>query len=356
VQYDACLDAETLAALMSGELAPARLSAAERHLARCAECRGVLADAAAAVHPAESAGPASSRSGSARWPVPGEVVAGKYRVEELIGQGAMGLVFAAQRLDDGRRVALKVLSSREPTAAARLLREAQTCARLVDEHIVRVFDLGQLASGVPYLVMELLIGETLEQHLARGPVPLPQALRYVRQACAGLAVAHAAGVIHRDMKPSNLFLVQGAQAPRIKLLDFGMSKLVGLGVGTTLTLPRTVLGSPSYMSPEQSMAQKLDARTDIWSVGVILYELLTGKRPFTANTLPALLVAIATRTPTRPSTLVPGLPSVLDELVLACLEKDPARRVASAPALVATLDWIHARVAQRSALRRPSSA
>jgi eukaryotic-like serine/threonine-protein kinase len=326
-----CPDDETIAAFVSGALGAELLREVDEHITSCAECRQIAAAAAAAVQ-MEASVDVSALSWTVLLGIPqaGSWIAGKYRVEALLGQGGMGVVVSATHVELGRRVAIKVMSSNDPTGAARFLREARNCARLEDEHIVRVSEFGRLPNGVPFLVMEYLRGETLEQRISRAPIGLREVLDVIDQVCAGLATAHAAGIIHRDLKPSNLFLVHArGAAPTLKLLDFGMSKSLALGANTTLTLPRTLLGSPSYMSPEQALGGKMDGRTDIWSLGVILYELVVGQRPFVAKVLPELLLAIATRAPARPSSVVPELPPGLEALVLGCLEKDVAARIPS---------------------------
>jgi eukaryotic-like serine/threonine-protein kinase len=337
-----CPDDEVIAAFVSGSLGAALLREVDAHLTRCADCRQIAAAAAAAVQ-TEASVDVSALTWTAPLGIPqaGAWIAGKYRVEELLGQGGMGVVVSATHVERAERVAIKVMSSSDPTATARFLREARNCARLTDEHIVRVSECGRLPNGVPFLVMEQLSGETLEQRIARGPIGLPETFEVMRQVCAGLAAAHAAGIIHRDLKPSNLFLAHArGAAPTVKLLDFGMSKSLGLAANTTLTLPRTLLGSPSYMSPEQALGGKMDARTDIWSLGVILYELVVGQRPFVGKVLPELLLAIATRAPAPPSSLVGELPPGLEALVLGCLQKDLAARIPSIGAFSEALERV----------------
>jgi protein kinase-like protein len=298
-----------------------------------------VADAA---HGALDAGPPSSEA-IASTPRLGDVLADKYRIEGLLGRGGMGVVLVARHLELGHRVAIKLLESSEPTAAARFLREAQACAQLVNDHIARVFDLGRLPNGVPYFVMEHLVGEDLSQVIARGPVPVDLAIEYMIQTCSALAEAHAAGVIHRDLKPSNLFVsLRSNGKPWIKVLDFGISKFVAGGSlekSRSLTSPQSILGSPQYMSPEQIRASNaLDARSDIWSLGIVLYELLTAQRPFKGATVSALLVSIATEDPVMPSTLSAALPASIEAVLMRCLEKDPAARFSSVNALVEALE------------------
>jgi serine/threonine protein kinase len=268
----------------------------------------------------------------------GDVLANKYRLETLLGRGGMGSVFAAFHIELGHRVAIKVLRSDDPSASIRFLREAQTCASLNSDHVVRVFDIGRLPGGAPYIVMERLVGEDLAHVIARGHVAASDAAEYVLQACAALTEAHAAGVVHRDLKPANLFLTTRREAPSVvKVLDFGISKLTPQKEpegALALTSTGTILGSPLYMSPEQIRGYKdVDARTDIWSLGVVLYELVTGQPPFRAQTLSALSVAIATEAPKPPSSIRTDLPPGFEGVVLRCLEKDRTSRFDSADAL-----------------------
>jgi eukaryotic-like serine/threonine-protein kinase len=348
-----CFDEQTIAAFVGGSLPATRLPSIEAHLAECSVCRAIVAGAA---HGAledtnrrrdRSSGDddVSAGEGVALPPLEvGGVIAGKYRVEQRLGSGGMGMVFAARHVELGQRVAIKVLHRRGEAATARFLREARTCARLASDHISRVFDVGRLSDGAPYIVMEYLVGEDLGRVVARGPVAITDAVRYVLDACAALAEAHAAGIIHRDLKPANLFLTARSDGrPVVKVLDFGISKSTGgnhdgaLPDGL-LTSTGTMLGSPLYMSPEQIRARKdVDARTDIWSLGVILYELLAGRQPFRAPTLAAAAVTIAVESPVRLSQVRPELPTGLEAVVLRCLEKEPAARFQTIEALAAAL-------------------
>jgi serine/threonine-protein kinase len=349
-----CLSNEAIVAHLSGGLAQDAGAAFEAHIVCCDACRGMVADAAfgALVNTGESAvdpPPATGVDiddrgvpGASVCPRPGEVIAEKYLVEDYLGSGSMGWVVAARHRDLGLRVAIKVLRSAGPEAARRFLAEAQICARLSHTHIPRVFDIGRLPGGAPYIVMEYLVGHDLAEVGAAGPVPIRDAVRWVMQACGALSEAHAAGIIHRDLKPANLFLATGPGGEAVvKVLDFGISKvatpgLAGAADGATAT--GTSAGSPLYMSPEQIRAQRtLDARSDIWSLGVILYQLITGRAPFRGPGLPALAVAIAIDAPLRPSSLRPDLSSKLERIILRCLAKSPAERYARVTELVAAL-------------------
>jgi serine/threonine protein kinase len=263
----------------------------------------------------------------------GDILADKYRIEALLGRGGMGSVYAADHLELGLRVAIKVPHHDSLAARARLIREARTCALVASDHIPRVFDLGRFPGGAPYIVMECLAGEDLAKVITRGPVAPREGALYVLQACAALSDAHAAGVVHRDLKPANLFLTKRNRAALIKVLDFGISTRVGNAEPTNaraFTVTSAHLGSPQYMSPEQIRSRmNVDERTDIWSLGVILYELLTGKPPFGGSTLFALSVAIVTEKPVPPSHHRAGVPRSLEDIVQRCLEKNPAERYAS---------------------------
>lgn len=206
----------------------------------------------------------------------GDVVASKYVVQRLLGEGGMGVVVLARHLALDEQVALKFLSSafaEHPEAAQRFVREARATVRVKSEHVARVIDVGELPSGIPFIVLEYLDGEDLSALLSKvGSLPVEDAVDYVVQTCEAMAEAHAQGVIHRDLKPSNLMLVRRTDGtPCIKVLDFGISKMVSAQPEMSLTRTAAVLGSPLYMSPEQLMQSKLvDERSDVWSLGVIL--------------------------------------------------------------------------------------
>ena len=280
-------------------------------------------------------------------PAPGEVIADKYRIERVLGQGGMGVVLAATHLHLGNEVAIKCLlpeAAQQPEALGRFVQEARTCARLRSDHIVRVYDVGTQASGAPFLVMELLDGNDLSEHLRdRGPLPIDEVVGHIRDVCEGLAVAHAAGIVHRDLKPSNLFVVPRPSGARgtVKILDFGISKLLDVSVAPD-ALGRTasggLLGSPYYMSPEQILdSRSVTGQADIWSLGVVMIELCTGVRPFVADSAPALLGKILSDTPVPLRDLRPDAPAWLEAVITRCLQKDPAKRPLSAAQLAREL-------------------
>lgn len=275
--------------------------------------------------------------------LPGSLFAGKYRVEKILGQGGMGMVLAARHLGLDEPVAIKVLlpaMMQVPGMVERFTREARASAKIKNDHVVRVTDVDALPSGVPYMVMERLDGTDLSEHRkSAGPLPITDAVRYLLETCSAINEAHAMGIIHRDLKPANLFLARRRDGTTmIKVLDFGISKAMQSLGEQTMTVAGTVLGSPSYMSPEQiAAARDLDGRTDIWSLGVILYQLVTGRVPFPAQGLTELCALVLQTEPRRPSELRPDVPLELEAVVLRCLEKDRARRFSTAGDLATAL-------------------
>jgi serine/threonine-protein kinase len=273
-------------------------------------------------------------------PQPGTVMLGKYRIEHVLGEGGMGVVARAHHLQLDEPVAIKfllpqVLSNQE--VVQRFLREAQAAVKLKSEHVARVIDVGTLDNGAPYMVMEYLEGGDLGAMLKHyGPLQPAVAADLMLQACEALAEAHAVGIIHRDIKPSNLFVTRRRDGMMLlKVLDFGISKApVGVDTGG-LTRTQAVLGTPAYMSPEQMRATRtVDARADIWSLGVVLFELLGGRRPFESEAFSELCLKVA-MDPLPP--LVGALPAGLERVVSACLEKDPMRRTQTVAELAAAL-------------------
>ncbi len=270
----------------------------------------------------------------------GVMLAGKYRIERTIGEGGMGIVVAATNEALRQRVAIKLLRSgalANAKALGRFEREARAAASLRSEHVARVLDVGKLDDGRPYMVMEYLEGRDLGDVIDQAvELPVGDAVDYVLQACEAVAEAHAAGIIHRDLKPKNLFLSQTVDGrPLVKVLDFGISKIEDEAEDMSLTRTTEIIGSPSYMSPEQLRASKhVDLRTDIWALGVILYELLTKRLPFEATTVTELVAVVLTE-PLPDLRLV--RPDVSPELAAAvgrCLEKKRDDRFASVSDLV----------------------
>ncbi len=265
----------------------------------------------------------------------GQVLADRYRIERVLGSGGMGVVVAATHLGLQTRVAIKFLkpdSLKDEEARARLFREARAAARTKGDHVVQIIDVGMLESGAPYVVMEYLQGADLATVLrANGPLPVADAVAYVLQVCEAVHHAHALGIVHRDLKPSNVFLTRDAAGhQRIKVLDFGLSKLVDVPGGPTLdtrlTATHSMLGTPLYMSPEQlTNASGVDHRTDIWSIGAILFQLIAGRPPFEARSLPQLCTLIMYGSPRSLSNLRAGVPDGLEAVINRCLAKLPDR-------------------------------
>jgi eukaryotic-like serine/threonine-protein kinase len=282
--------------------------------------------------PSSRSGPGAPARRERFEPTPGRVVAGKYRVERIIGEGGMGVVVAATHVELDQQVAVKFLlpeAMRHPEAVERFLREARVAAKVRSEHVARVTDVGRVEpSGVPFIVMEYLEGCDLGALIdSTGRLPIDEACEIGLQACEALAEVHAAGIIHRDLKPSNLFITRRADgSPSLKLLDFGISKLIENSGDTeadpALTATATIMGSPSYMSPEQLRSTKeVDARTDVWALGAVLYEAVTGKPAFRGETVPQVCFMIGSEDPVPPSSLRPDIPPELERAILSALDK-----------------------------------
>jgi serine/threonine-protein kinase len=309
---------------------------------------------------------ADSEDASARGAlpiVPGDLVGGRYRVGEVIGEGGMGVVFEATHVGLETAVALKVIRSdlkNDEEFVLRFVNEARAAALLKGEHIARVFDVGKLATGEPYLVMERLEGMGLEAFLeAVGPLDPPEAVRLVLEVCEGLAEAHALSLVHRDIKPANLFLSRRPDGRSIlKILDFGIAKRLADKRHRSLTNPARSLGSPWYMSPEQMMdSSHVDFRTDIWSVGVLLYELLTGEHPFDGESIPEVCAKVLSAPAPSVRELRRDIDPRLDAIITTCLEKDPAVRLPNVSALAESLlEFAPTPVSSASALRLPRSS
>jgi serine/threonine-protein kinase len=275
----------------------------------------------------------------------GDVIADKYRVEHVLGTGAMGVVVAAEHLQLRKRVALKFLSAKFSDDAAistRFEREAQAAVQIKSEHVARVIDVGILETGSQYIVMEHLEGDDLGRVLDRvGRLPIEDAIDYLLQACEALAEAHALGMVHRDLKPENLFLTRRADGSSlVKVLDFGISKAPSLDLSSTsATATTAIMGSPAYMSPEQvRSAKNVDERTDVWALGVILYELLTGRQVYEAENASAVLAMIVADPPPPLRSLRADAPEGLEAVILRCLEKDPAWRIRNVAELARELE------------------
>jgi serine/threonine-protein kinase len=279
--------------------------------------------------------PSAAQKARSAIPSPGEIIAGKYAVEEVLGRGGMGVVVAARHMQLGQRVAIKFLrgdAAADGSAVARFLQEGRAAAALSNEHVTKVHDVGTLETGEPYLLMEFLSGADLGRRLREnGPMPIEEAVGAVEQACEGISEAHARGIIHRDLKPSNLFMTKRLDGtPLVKVLDFGISKVTERTSDApeqSLTGSGVAMGSTPYMSPEQVRSSKdVDARSDIWSLGVILYELLTGTSPFLASTTTATLAKILSERPAPIRAARPEVPVALEAVILDCFERDVMNR------------------------------
>jgi eukaryotic-like serine/threonine-protein kinase len=270
--------------------------------------------------------------------LPGEVLAQKYRIEKLLGQGGMGVVVAAHHIDLDVLVAIKFLSIANTGASVdRFLREARAAAKVRSEHVCQVFDVGRLESGEPYIVMEHLEGVDLGEKIANeGPQSLAHVASWMIQVCDAVGEAHQRGIVHRDLKPANVFLVDRSDGSFMaKVLDFGISKLPTARGGTTA---QGIVGSPLYMAPEQiESASKVDSRADIWSMGVMLYELLSGELPFGGESILSLAMNIREGRYVRLRERQQHLPTAIDEIVAKCLHTDPTSRYACTAELASAL-------------------
>jgi serine/threonine-protein kinase len=280
-----------------------------------------------------------------RNPTPqvGQLIGGKYLIQAELGRGGMGAVFRAVHAVSGRALALKWMlrSGEDDQARERFKREARAAGRIDHPNVVDVYDIGEEGDAT-YLVMELLRGESLRTRLARGPSSPAETVAMLVPAMRGVAAAHREGVIHRDLKPDNIFLCcgPGGEAREAKVLDFGVSSIrTTEDAQTTLTREGTVLGTPAYMSPEQlHSAHNLDERTDVYAFGVILYEALTGRVPFQGTSYSALVLAIVNTTPRSLREIRPEIPEALERVVLQALARDREQRIPSIDALIALLE------------------
>jgi serine/threonine-protein kinase len=278
---------------------------------------------------------------------PGDVLLGKYRVERVLGEGGMGVVVAAHHQGLDQHVAIKLLQPEvvgDRVAIARFVREARAAAKLQNEHVVRVIDVGVLDGGAPYMVMEHLDGMDLGALLKRrGALPIAEAVDYVLQALDALVDAHALGIVHRDLKPSNLFLARmPSGAPVVKVLDFGIAKSESSENGppsrSALTTTDTIMGTPGYMAPEQVFSSKhVDRRADLFSLGVVLHELLTASRPFVGADTGDVLRAVLEDQPRPLRELRPDAPAELADVIARCLRRSPAERPPDAQTLAREL-------------------
>jgi eukaryotic-like serine/threonine-protein kinase len=278
----------------------------------------------------------------------GSVLGGKFRVIRRIGAGGMGSVYEVEHTLTKHRRALKLLSEEMaaiPTIVTRFLREASAAGHIGNPHVVETFDAGVLEGGEPYIIMELLEGQTLADYIAdRGSLSVAETCELLSQACDGVSAAHAAGIIHRDLKPENLFLV-GGNKPFVKILDFGISKFDPERTGASgMTMDGATMGTPYYMPPEQARGEKnLDAQADVYALGVVLYECLCAAKPFIAETLPHLAILIAEGRYEPASIRRPGLEAQCDAVIARAMVADRAKRYKSAAELKAALEGLRRR-------------
>ncbi len=295
-------------------------------------------------------------------PKTGDIVAEKYRVESMIAEGGMGLIYEATHLQLEEKVAIKFLRTEftDPNSkdfVERFVREARTSAKITSEHVVRVHDVGSTESGAPFIVMEFLAGKDLDQLVTdQGALQIPQAIDYVLQACEALAEAHSLGVVHRDLKPANLFLTHRADgSPCVKVLDFGISKrtdVMGNTPNMGMTKTHAVMGSPQYMSPEQMRSSKnVDTRADIWAIGIVLHELLIGAAPFDGDSMLQICAAVLEETPKNIRVLRPEITAELDAIISKCLAKKPDERFQNVADLARALSAFGSNDARTSAER-----
>ena len=278
----------------------------------------------------------------------GQIVDGKYRVERLLGQGGMGAVFEGYHLLVERRVAIKVLLPQvtaSPEGAMRFDREIRAAGRIGNEHILEVFDVGTLPDGGRYMVSEFLAGETLAARVGRGPLPPRETAELMLQLLDGLAAAHAAGIVHRDLKPDNIFLLErkSGHGDFVKIIDFGVSKYNAEGEQSlSMTSTGALVGTPHYLSPEQARGDRdIDARSDLFTVGVIMYQAVAGQVPIRANTFNELLFKIALQPAPKLSEEVPGVDPAFSALVEKSMAREREARFQSATELAHALEgWL----------------
>ena len=287
---------------------------------------------------------------------------GPYRVLKVLGHGGMGVVFLAEDAKLKRKVALKAMLpsvAENENAAKRFVREAQAMAQVKHKHVATIHQVDE-DRGVPYLAMEFLVGEPLDALLKRQPIlPTADVLRIGREIAEGLAAAHKRGLIHRDIKPGNVWLesdeesgVASTPAPTVKILDFGLAR-AGEG-DSQLTQSGAIVGTPAYMAPEQARGAKVDARCDLFSLGVVLYRMATGQMPFKGTDAISTLMAIASDEPPPPQMLNPAIPAEVSDLILKLLAKDPSERFATALDVASAIEAIESKSSGRLATMRPT--
>ena len=338
-----CPSDDRLLSWRSGRLAGDEGQAVEEHVDQCADCQAVLHAAAGSLR---SASPVVALPTSVL--APGELVGGRYRMVRFVGQGGMGAVYEAVDEELGEPVALKTLHEHfatDPLAILRLKREALLARRITHRHVCRIFDVGYDArvseeSTQPpriFLTMELLRGETLRQRLRNRRLTVGEARPLVEQMAAALGAAHAGGVIHRDFKSDNVILVETREGTRAVVTDFGLARAI-LGDETRLSRSGALIGTLAYMAPEQILAGAIDTSVDIYALGVVMFEMLTGELPFGSSPSASPIKERLTGRPRSPRALVPELSASWDRVVTKCLEPEPGDRFAQVGEIVAALD------------------
>jgi len=332
-----CVDDEELALFLEGTASRDEERGIKDHLDACSSCRQVVALGASE---ASAAGERHEDRRIAPPPVPGQILAGTYRVECLLGVGGMGLVVAARHLRLGTKVALKMMHDAllsDEHAVLRFEREARTTARLGGAYTPKVFDVATLETGAPFIAMECLAGRDLARVLeSQGPLPFDAAVSHILGACHAMAEAHALGIVHRDLKPANIFLTSRGRE-RIKVIDFGLAKTLEDGEDG-LFAARGLLGSPHHMAPEQIRSPNdVDGRADIWALGACLHQLVTGQPPFVAPNVHLLRARVLGESAAPLGQLRPGTPRSLERVVSTCLQRDPDDRFQRVDELIEAL-------------------
>lgn len=332
-----------------------------RHLDGCSTCRETVASLVrlagkadtpeAYAHTVASDAPPPMSTSHGGELGPGAIVAGKYRLERVVGEGGLGVVWAATHVMTQKPVALKITKFRFPELDKRFLREARVSGLVNHPNIVDVHDVIQLEhDGSLAMVMDLLIGESLDRHLTnRGRLTVGETMRIMHPVLSALAAAHAVGIIHRDLKPHNIFLSRAAspagQTVTPMLLDFGLAKMTATegaaAMTSVLTREKQLLGTPQYMAPEQLYGEiDIDSRTDVWAVGAVLFECLTGQRPLSGNSVGHIMRMLATREIPKTHSLAPETPAPLAEMVDTMLVRDRAMRPATIQPAVDMAAWV----------------
>ncbi len=322
-----CVDDDELALFLEGTASRDEERGIKDHLDACSSCRQVVALGSSE---ASVSGERHDTRRIAPPPVPGQLVAGTYRVERVLGVGGMGIVVAARHLRLGTKVALKMMHDAlvsDAHAVLRFEREARTTARLSGAHTAEVFAVGTLETGAPFIAMECLEGRDLARVLAsQGPLPFDAAMSHVLGACHAIAEAHALGIVHRDLKPANIVLARAHGRERIKVIDFGLAKTPEDREDGALAA-RGLLGSPHHMPPEQIRSPNdVDGRADIWALGACLHELVTGQPPFVAPNVNLLCARVLGESVAPLRQLRPEAPPSLERIVSTCLQRDPDDR------------------------------